>query len=397
MSNKFNFTEASIKALPPASNGRATYYDTKIPGLVLRVTPNGIKTFSFMKWVKATGSPQRITIGKYPHIDVEEARKQAFELNSQVAQGKNPSADRQTKKNELTVGELYKEFKERHSKHHKLSFMSDEEIFKNKIEGTALCKKKISDVTRQDIANHHTNIGKTQPVRANRTLSLLCTMFNKGIEWGLCAQNPCHGVKKYKEIPRKRYLTQAEISPFFEALTKLPNEIMKDFFFIKLFVGNRRSKVQAMRESELDLENGIWQIEVTKNKLSHTVPLTQIVVDRLKRRLKRNKVLGYSKKGSKTRGWLFPSPNSASGHIEEPKRAWKNLTDAAGIDDLRIHDLRHSMGSWLNATGADIVLIKNMLGHKDISSSQVYIHTQIGVVKKAAEKAQEAILSHIKK
>ncbi len=101
-----------------------------------------------------------------------------------------------------------------------------------------------------------------------------------------------------------------------------------------------------MSWNNIDFNRCEWSIQETKNGESHTIPLIPQAVSILKERLER-----------KTNQWVFSSPASKSGHIEEPKRAWKNLLKRADIQDLRIHDLRRTLGSWQAATGANSYII----------------------------------------
>src|SRR5664279_2336529 len=116
MATRLNFTTTAIRALrPPPAGKRVTYLDAKIPALQLRVTPAGVKTFSVFRRVKG-GGPERITVGTFPNTTVEKARKRAAQINSLIDGGANPAAVKRAHKSELTFGELFADYLERHAK-----------------------------------------------------------------------------------------------------------------------------------------------------------------------------------------------------------------------------------------------------------------------------------------
>jgi integrase len=134
-----------------------------------------------------------------------------------------------------------------------------------------------------------------------------------------------------------------------------------------------------MRWSDLDLARGRWIVPATWSKHGDEiiVPLTREAVS----------ILGGMLERRGTSPWVFPSPKSASGHIEEPKAAWSRLLKAAKIEGLRIHDLRRTFGSRLAETGANGAAIAAAMGHKSLQSARSYLHLQIDAVREAAERA----------
>lgn len=130
--NKINFTKAALDGLPtPAPGQRATYHDIKTNGLQVRVTSTGVKTFCVFRHVKK-GSPERVTLGRYPDMTIEQARKQATHLNAEIAAGKNPAELERAKRAEMTFGEFWKEYMERYSRIRKKprTIQEDEKTFR---------------------------------------------------------------------------------------------------------------------------------------------------------------------------------------------------------------------------------------------------------------------------
>ena len=136
--------------------------------------------------------------------------------------------------------------------------------------------------------------------------------------------------------------------PCFKALAEESNETLRDYFFISLLTGARRSNVQEMQWKQLHFDRAEWRIPTTKNGEPQIVTLTPEAVEILRTREGVDPV------------WVFPG-SGPTGHLVEPKKAWKRILEQAGIADLRIHDLRRTLGSWQAKTGASLGLVGKYL------------------------------------
>lgn len=174
------------------------------------------------------------------------------------------------------------------------------------------------------------DVPKNGPYTANRVLSLISVVFNQAIDRGWDGVNPAKGVTKNKEKSRDRFVQGDEMQHFLQAVEEEPSDVMRDFFMMLLFCGQRKSNVCAMRWDEIDFTHCLWRIPDTKNNDPLFVVLTEPALEILQRR----------KKKRKDSVWVFPSERSESGHLVESKRAWKALLKRAGLENLRLHDLR---------------------------------------------------------
>lgn len=374
---KINFTIKAINDLPiPDKGKRAYHYDQKVAGLCVCVTNSGSKTFYSYK--KINGLPERIKIGKFPDLSIEQARGQAGEINSRIANGENPSDMTRAKRAELTFAELFQQYMDRHAKPHKKSWKEDQGQYDRYL--TRFRNRKISQISKADIQRLHHETGANRgQYSANRLLALLQCVFNKAMDWGLWeGANPCNGTKKFKEKSRDRFLQPDELPRFFEALANEPNDIIRDYFLLSLLTGARRANVQAMRWDQLNFERGEWRIPVTKNGDPQTVPL----VEEAQRIL-----LTRQGNGSK---WVFPGTGK-TGHLISPKTGWQRICERAGLKDIRVHDLRRSLGSWQASTGANLSIIGKTLNHKNVSTTAIYARLNIDPVREAMEKATSAM------
>lgn len=284
-----------------------------------------------------------------------------------------------------TLGLLFEEYLERYAKSHKKSWQGDCNLYNYYLKSWQ--DKKINLIKKQDIESLHAQIGNQHgKYAANRSFSLLHTLFNKAIDWGWEGTNPCIGVKKFKEKSRERFLHGDELPRFFEALNNELNSTLKDFFYICLLTGARRGNVLSMKWDDINLERKTWTIPDTKNGESQTIALPDEAVEILCKRT----IIAKKE-------WVFPSPSSASGHIEEPKSAWKRILKNANISNLRIHDLRRTLGSWQAATGANSYIIGKSLGHKTQAATAIYARLNLDPVRESVNKATEAMFAAGKK
>ena len=380
--NKINFIKKTLEDLPSPEKGkRSYYYDTKIRGLGIALTGAGTKTFIVYR--KIDGKPERVTLGKFPDLSIENARKMAEEVNSKIAQGKNPNEQKRNIQQEISLGNIFDKYMNEYAKNHKKTWKGDLDIYRLYLSNWS--NKKISLIQKTDITNLHNRIGNNNgKYAANRMLALLHTIFNKAIEWGYEGVNPCNGAKKFKEKSRERFLQTDELPRFFDSLNTEPNETFRDYFYISLLTGARQGNVLAMHWNNINFLNKTWRIAETKNGDSQTIHLSTQALEILTKRFKK-----------KHNDWVFPSPASASGHIEEPRKAWTRILNGAGIEDLLIHDLRRTLGSWQAATGANSYIIGKSLGHKTQQATAIYARLNLDPVRESVNKATDAMFAAV--
>jgi integrase len=401
--SRLNFSKKVLADLAAPATGRAYHYDAKTRGLVFAITPTGSRSFQVYRSVK--GRPERITLGKFPDLTVEQARVMAAEVNSAIAQGKNPKrlkAPARTTLDKLleareggqrfdpeqeqaifartTLTALGAAYVERHAKVHKKSWRKDEAMQEHHLK--TLKFRQLANIEKSDVEALHAKVGRDSGrYAANRLLALLSKMFSVAQGWGWKGDNPAKGIKKFKEESRERFLEGDEMPRFFKALAEEPNTIARDFFLTSLLTGARKTNVLMMRWAEIDLDKARWRIPETKSGESHTLPLPQAIVEVLKAR-----------EASTESEYVFPG-RGKTGHMVEPKSAWRRILDRAQIDDLRIHDLRRTLGSWQAATGANLSIIGKTLAHKNVSTTAIYARLNLDPVRDSMEKATSAMLA----
>ncbi len=378
------FTKKRLEALGAPDSGRVYWHDERCAGLTLCVTDSGRKTFYYYRW--AQGRPQRKKLGRFPaELTVEQARDLAKTWAGKFAAGEDPIEAVRTARKQPTLGDAWQHF-EQYGKEHKRpkSRAEDKRYWETFLKPWA--GRRLAKITRAEVQGLHSKVGSENgPYRANRLLALTSTIFNKAADIGYSGGNPARGIKRFKEQSRDRFLKPDELKPFFTALMAEPNETLRDFFVVALFTGARRSNCQAMRWEDLDLNSGYWRIPPEESKGGEAVilALSPAVAELLKRR----------KKDSSGSPWVFASKTSKTGHITEPKAAWKRIVTAAGLQNVRPHDLRRTLGSWQALLGASETLIGKTLGHAPGSpATAVYSRLTLDPVRQSVNGAEAAIL-----
>jgi integrase len=380
MKNKFNFIKKSLAGLRIPTKKIAVYHDATKHGLKLLVRPTGIKTFVLYR--KIQGRPERVTIGRFPEFTIEQARNQVDILNAKIASGINPNEEKRGLRSEMTMKGLFEKYLERYAKVHKKSWQEDADQFRRYLKDWE--NRKLSSIRKSHIQKLHTEIGANKGhYAANRLLALLHTLFNRAIDWGWDNTNPAHGIKKFKEKSRDRFIQSDELPKFFAALSEETSIIVRDYILLSLLTGARRSNVLAMRWDEINFDRATWTIPMTKTGDSHTLPLVSAAIDILKTRQENN---------TNNNPWVF-SGAGVTGHLVETKKPWKRILEKAGIKNLRIHDLRRSLGSWQAATGANLSVIGKTLAHKNVSTTAIYARLNIDPIRESMNKATDAMLN----
>jgi integrase len=383
MNREFSFTVRRLAGLMPPAAGRVYYRDESTPGLQLCVTAAGAKTYYFVR--RIDGKPTRVRLGQLDQMGLQDARNAAMRRAAEVADGKNPQAERRARRDIPTLQQLFDHWLE-HAKAHKRTWRDDERQFKKYL--AAWQKRRINAISQSDVAAWHAKLGDSSgPIQANRTLALLSTMFGRAGRLGYNGPNPCVDVDRFPERVRERYLSADEMEPFFEALAA-EEPLWRDFFLLAILTGVRRGNIATMRWAALDLVNGVWHIPASESKNGKPVAIA-LSPPAIAILQARRKITGGE--------YVFPASGRngrPAGHVADPRKAWSRIIKASGIDNLRMHDLRRTLGSWLAAGGTPLQVIGKALGHAEIRTTErVYAHLEIDPVRAAITKAGDAIVA----
>jgi len=431
---RITFGKDRLEKLPtPEAGKRKVYHDTKTQGLQLRVSATGSKTFSVYRRVKG-GQPERITLGSFPAMTVEQARKSAAAVNAEIEAGASPAKARRAIRGEPTFFEVFNRYLVEKKKRNgtyltektKVNYADVVRIYLSTIKS-----KKLSQITRSELKSIHTKASMKSHAQADRAVRLVSAVFSFAIDLELFDKlNPASRIQKNEAVERDRFALPHELP---HLLAAIGVSTLRDYFLLSLLTGARRSNVQEMAWRDIDLEAGVWRIGSTKNGTPQNVTLSPEAVGALK---SRRSSVGRSQ-------FVFPSTGQ-TGHLVEPKTAWatilrrattyrilelleieNNLSeeerehankllaeapvtaekhyraiastqhiDPATYDmtDLRIHDLRRTLGSWQAKTGASMAIIGKSLNHKSLESTRIYARLDLDPVRQSVNSATQAML-----
>jgi integrase len=316
-------------------------------------------------------------------MPLADARQAARKLATSAADGIMPKrAGGRT-----TVGEAWEAFLAS-AKAHKRTWKQDESRWTR--HWAQFNGRRLADVSRDAVLAKYESIGKDAPYEANRNLALLRAVYNFAIDtMNYDGRNPASRIPKarrFRETASSRYLRPDELPGFFDALDKHPSKRVADFFRLALMTGARRGNLQTATWEHVNFEAATWTLPETKSGRAVVVALTAEALDVLRRR--RAAVPASC-------DWVFHA-SWGEGHLCEPKKAWQAILKAAKIKDrLRVHDLRHSLATYLAEAGAGEAIIRDALGHTPRGSiTSQYTHTRLDVVRDALSKATNIMLKH---
>jgi integrase len=386
--NTFNFTDERLKNIPDPEPGKREYYnDTKEKGLRLAVSGTGTKSFQFQRWSGEKQRPVILTLGKWPGLPLDAARKQATVLRAKVDAKQDPQSEKKQKRDTLTVAEILDLYITEHALPHKRSAKDDQAKIRLHLKPT-FGTRRVDEVTPDSVRSWHTKLTKTMtPAAANRHMALLRSVYNVMLP---DLPNPCRTTKAFKEYSRDRFLQPEELERFFLAVEEerqVGNPDIADYLLLSIFIGARRSNVLAMKWSDIDLSREQWRIsgEESKNKSIMLVPLVGEVLEILTRR--RQMISSV---------FVFPG-SGKTGHLAEPYKGWQRVVKRAGLEDVRLHDLRRTMGSYQTIGGASTAIVGKTLGHKHAASTAVYARMTLDPVREAMEKAVALMRTPVEK
>ena len=373
---KRRITVNLVKVLEPGD----TVWDVNPVGFAVRCQ-RAAKVYCLKYRFK--GRQRWLTIGKHGSPwTPDTARNEAEKLLGMVAAGSDPAVNRDDDKHAPTMKDTLERFMSEHvKKRRKDGTVNEYSRLLDKIIIPALGRYRVKDVVNADIVRRHSKLNKT-PYQANRCVALLSKFFNWAERGALRPQfsNPCRHLEKFKEEKRERMLSVAELGRLGDALTDYADKSPYAVAAIKLliFTGARLNEILTLCWESVDLEKGEARLLDSKTgaKTIHLPPPALEVLNQLPHVQGNPHVIGGHKVGS---------------HLVNLSKPWRAIRASAGLDNLRIHDLRHAFASVAASSGMGLPIIGKMLGHSQPQTTARYAHLASDPVKEAAAKVAGTI------
>jgi integrase len=324
-----------------------------VPGLELRVTPDQSKSWSIRYYRKADGKRRRFTLGTYPEMGLEEARRECLDILRDVRHGHDPAHARELRKGADTFKALAEDYLKAVAKrrtHREMKRILEHDWFPE------IGAMKAAEVPRRKIIEVlDAIVERGAPVTANRALGVVRQVYLWALSKAKLESVPVTGIRRpHEEKSRSRALSADEIKVLWDGLgTSIQSEAVCDVIRLALILGQRVGEICGMKADELDIDKKVWVLptERVKNKEAHAVPLPDMALSIILPRLER---------GGK---YIFPGPNAK--HMN-PKTPIKNLArnlEKFGIEHFVVHDLRRTLNTHLARLGVSSEIRSHILNH----------------------------------
>lgn len=376
-------TDRSIDAIPPDETD-VIVWDDALPSFGVRVKPSGVRSY-MIQYRNAQGRSRRLTIGRHGVLTLHKARRRARRLLVDATDGADPAAEREESRTAPTVAQVCDRYLAEHvAEHNKPSTAREAHRLVGRRIKPAFGTLKAADVTRQDVIKLHRSMRAT-PRQANLTLAVLSKLFNLAELWGMRpdGSNPCRHVKRYPETRRERFLNEAELIRLGGALATAESEgrelpgVMAAVRLLAL-TGCRLGEIIGLRWADVDFEAAALRIRDAKaGGRAHTVGA---------------RVLALLDSLPRDGEWVvFSTSPDRPIPVSTIERAWVRLRKRATLGDARLHDLRHTMGTFAAQAGANAFLVRDKLGHKTLSMAGRYVGRDADPLRVLSDKVESRI------
>ena len=369
--------ERDIAAAQVEEGKESSYlWDDRVTGLGLRVRKTS-KTFVYK--AKIRGRTRWISIGRYGEITLTDARKIARRHLVSIASGQDPTDQRQK---QTTLRDVFEIWEAKEAPRLKPSTRASYARAMRKDVLPGLGTRAINSIRRADIERLHGKISASEPIHANRTLAALSSIWSHAERWGMAdpRSNPCTHVKRNKETSRERFLNPKELKRL-HAVLDTEDPAWADIIRMILLSGMRKGEVLALRWEDVDWDDALLRLPDSKTG-SRVIPLSEPALN----------LLASRKSVADDSALVFPSDRTG-GTRKGIAKWWNGVRARAGLWDVRIHDLRHTMATAALEAGHSLDAVGIVLGHTNIRTTSIYSHVRTDVGRAVANDAASQLHS----
>ncbi len=394
-------TIRSVEAVQAGSKD-SYLWDTELKGFGLKVTPSGARIYLVQYRTGGRGGrTRRVTLGRHGSPwTPDQARAEAKRVLGAAAAGADPAEEKTLARKDLTVAELCDLYLEEGTAIKKATTVA---MDRSRIESHVkplLGRAPLRSVSRGDVERFLQDVakGKTRSDRktgprgrsvvkggkgaATRTVGMLGAIFEFATHRGLCEANPVRGVKRFPDGKSERFLSPAELARLGSVLSHAEEEgfnaTVTAAIRLLMLTGTRKGEVLSLTWDQVDFDHKCLRLPETKTG-AKTIPLGAPALELLE---------GLPRSADNPH--VFPSA-TGEGSLVGLQKYWAELRARAGLDDVRIHDLRHSFASVAVAGGDSLYLVGKILGHKQARSAEVYAHLADDPIRAVADRASMTI------
>ena len=378
MANRIpRITKRSVDAIK-AGGTDTVYWDGELTGFGLRVRRSGRK--SYVVQTRIAGKLCWFTIGPHGPLNPDQARARALEILACAKRGIDPRDADARREAEPSMADLGRRFLEEYVPVHckpstREEYRRSVRLFVDPVIG----ELRVPEVQRKDIAALHHGL-RDKPYQANRTLGVLSKMFSLAEVWGWRpdGSNPCRHVKRYKEHKRERFLSPEETERLGQVLREAEEEMPSAVaaFRLLLLTGCRMSEIRDLRWEYVKDDCIELPDAKTGGRVVPLGPEARAVLSAIPR--------------DEDNPWVIAGRLPGS-HLTDLQRPWRRIRKQAGLEGVRIHDLRHSFASRALALGESLTMIGKLLGHTQVQTTARYAHLARDSIQTAAARITGSI------
>jgi integrase len=364
---------ASVACVPGRS--KVDYFDTDQRGFMLEVRASGGKTY-YQRYTDERGRERQYKIGPADAITLEQARKKARTILAQALLGADPQEKRKELRAIPTLAALVRDRYLPHVKSYKRSWCTDETVLRihilprlgvvpvDEINGTMIAE------LLQQMRDKGYATGTT-----NRVLILLRYIFNLARKWKVpgVRENPTFGLSTAPDVQRERFLTPEETQRLIASINVDENRVAAQAILLLLLTGARRNEITHAKWDYIDWEKRSLLVPISKTGRPRTIALN-------------GQALALLRAITPLPGNPYIFPSSVTGRPSASLHfPWVRIRERAMLDDVRLHDLRHSYASFLVNNGVSLYVVQGLLGHTQPRTTQRYAHLAQDTLLEAAE------------
>ncbi|NMP32563.1 integrase family protein [Thalassotalea sp. M1531] len=360
-------TKSFVDKVELPESGQAFYRDNLLKGFAVRVTVGGSKAFVLEKRINR--KLKRITLGRYPEITVETARKEAQKYLGEIATGIDPIAKRQQAEAEqMTLWQVWQDYRRVKSNLKEKTYVQYEMYLNGKLADWK--NKRLVDISKDMVAKRHAQLlSSHSPSYANTAMRVLSAIYkfakgqyedNSGNS--LFPHNPVERLGQLnawaREPRRQNVIKPHQLQAWYEALQDMKfntgaesHHVAADYLLFLLLTGLRKNEAATLTWDNVDLEEGSIHIPDTKNKEPLTLPLSDVLISILNYRLR-----------FRTNDYVFSSRKAK--FLAYPEKALRYLTESSGIK-FTFHDLRRTFITVAESLDISAYAIKRLVNHKN--------------------------------
>ncbi|RTL88092.1 MAG: DUF4102 domain-containing protein [Hyphomicrobiales bacterium] len=389
---------------------RRIYWDSELKGFGLIVLPSGVRSF-ILQYRNKDGRQRRLTLGRYGVITPDQGRKAAQLALARVLDGEDPVTERRTARAAPLLDDLLDRYLAEHvDVHNATRTRADVRATLTRHVRPRLGALKAAAVTREDVSKLHHALQDT-PRTANFCLAILSKAFNLAADWGMRPKgsNPCEGIRRYDENSRERFINADELSRLGQVLHEvetigLPWRLRQNAkgkhrakegnqrvrvnpgalaaIRLALFTGARISEILELRWEHVDFEACTLALPERKGGKRRRHPVSAAAMEI---------IYGISRiEGSP---WVLSAPKDATAHLSIflVEKAWRRIRACAGLDDVRIHDLRHTVGTYASQSGVNAFAVRDLLRHTNTLMTNRYVQRDAEPIRALSEEIGQRI------